>query len=138
MEIRVSVSNSKAWSGQRGGIACGGVPVINARSVTLPRQQRLYFLPLPQGQGSLRPIFSAERMGFSPCEQVLGCFWTLTVCARRKIGKRSEVMSACACLGGTKLRRLARADHLRFRSRNSQTACCTERCNHDRRMHRQN
>ena len=25
----------------------------------LPRQQRLYFLPLPQGQGSFRPTFGA-------------------------------------------------------------------------------
>ena len=41
-------------------------------------QHFLYFLPLPQGQGSLRPTFFSTWMGigfcFSPCP---GCFLTV-------------------------------------------------------------
>jgi len=31
-----------------------------------PKQHFLYFLPLPQGQGLLRPIFLLARVGVAP------------------------------------------------------------------------
>jgi hypothetical protein len=48
------------FEGTTGGLLLICVAALRARSASwsFTKQQRLYFLPLPQGQGSLRPILT--------------------------------------------------------------------------------
>jgi hypothetical protein len=42
-------------------LECGGAPPLSISRYAMRPQQFLYFFPLPQGHGSLRPTFGTER-----------------------------------------------------------------------------